>query len=101
RREATRASVSRSSKATAPAHASNAPSHQSNGASLLRRTWISRARDSIHGEVHARRRAKLPRSFAHVCGKILRARGESAAFQATLHGRGLRSLLPDREVFPR
>ena len=34
-------------------------------------------------------------------GQVLRARREPAALQAALHGGGLRSLLPDRQVLPR
>jgi hypothetical protein len=48
----------------APAHAPGASPHQPDGAPLLRRPGLPRARDALHGEVHARRRAKLPRAVA-------------------------------------
>ena len=62
---------------------------------------FSRARDAVHGEVHARRRAQLPRAVAPQPRQLLRARRVAADLQAALHGRGLRSLLPDRALLPR
>ena len=69
--------------------------------SYLADAGLPRARDAVHGEVHARRRAQLPRPLAPHRRQVLRARREPAALQAALHGGGLRPLLPDREVLPR
>ena len=54
----------------------------------LHRPGLPRARDPVHGEVHARRRAQLPRPIAPEPRQVLRARGEPAALQAALHDRG-------------
>jgi len=62
---------------------------------------LRRDRDAVHGEVHAGRRAQLPRAVAPQPGAVLRARRVAADLQAALHVLRLRSLFPDRPLFPR
>ena len=63
-------------------------------------TGLSRARDAVHGEVHAGRSPQLPRPVATEPVEVLRAGREPAALQAAVHGGGVRSLLPDRPLLP-
>ena len=62
---------------------------------------LPRDRDAVHGEVHAGRRAQLPRAVAAQPRQLLRARRVAADLQAAADGRGLRALLPDRALLPR
>ena len=62
---------------------------------------LPRARDALHGEVHAGRRPQLPRPQPPQPGQVLRAGREPAALQAALHDGGLRPVLPDRALLPR
>ena len=62
---------------------------------------LPRDRDAVHGEVHAGRRAQLPRAVAAQPGQVLRARRVAADLQAAADGRRLRALLPDRALLPR
>jgi proton glutamate symport protein len=50
-------SVPRSPARTAPTHAVRPPQTEPGHPTLLRRAGFSRARDAVHGQVHARRRA--------------------------------------------
>ena len=52
-------------RAPAAEDAARPPPHQPDDAALLRRQRLPRARDAGHGEVHAGRRAQLPRPVAH------------------------------------
>ncbi len=68
---------------------------------LLHRHGVPRARDPLHGEVHAGRGAQLPRPQPPQPRQVLRAGREPAALQAALHDRRIRSVLPDRPLLPR
>ena len=62
---------------------------------------LHRRRDAGPLQVHARGRARVPRALAHPRRPVLRAAAVAAALQAAADDRGLRPLLPDREVLPR
>ena len=83
-------------EAPAPAsqdHARHAP--------LSRRRGFRRHRDAGAHQGHARGRARLPGAVAHARRQVLRAAAVAADLQAAADGRGLRPLLPDRQMFPR
>ena len=71
------------------------------GAQVPRRARLHRHRDAGALQVDARRRARVPRAVAHAPRAVLRAAAIAAALQADADDRGLRSLLPDRQVLPR
>ncbi len=62
---------------------------------------LHRHRDPDAHQVDARRRARLPRAVARQQRHVLCAAAVAAALQAAADGRGLRPLLPDRQVLPR
>ncbi len=70
-------------------------------AALPRRPRLHRHRDAVPLQVHARGRARVPRAVAHPPRPVLRAPAIAAALQADADDRGVRPLLPDREVLPR
>ena len=67
----------------------------------LARERLHRDRDAVHGQVHARRRAQLPRPLAPQPGPVLRPRRVAPDLQAAVHGLGHGPLLPDRPLLPR
>ena len=88
----------------APADAAQpaaAPPRGDGGAALPRRARLHRHRDADALQVDARRRARLPGALARAPRPVLRAAAVAAALQADADGRGLRPLLPDRQVLPR
>ena len=64
--------------------------HDARRASYLDEQRLPRDRDAVHGEVHAGRRAQLPRAVAAQRRAVLRARRVAADLQAAAHGRRLR-----------
>ena len=62
---------------------------------------LHRYRNADAHKVDARGRARLPRALPRASRRILRAAPVAAALQAVVDDRGLRPLLPDREVLPR
>ena len=85
----------------APEDADDPRAREPPDAQLLHRQGLPRARDALHGQVHAGRRPQLPRAEPAQPRQVLRPRREPAALQAALHGRGLRPVLPDRPLLPR
>ena len=70
-------------------------------ASYLDAHGLRRHRDADADQEHAGRRARLPGAVARAPRRVLRAAAVAAALQAAADGRGLRPLLPDRQVLPR
>jgi hypothetical protein len=68
---------------------------------LPRRAGLPRDRDAHAREVHARGRAGLPGAQPAPARRVLRAAAVTPDHEAAAHGRGLRSLLPDRPLLPR
>ena len=101
RGQAARVPLPRPAEAEAAARAPHALEDGDDHAAVVYGERLRRGRDAVSGEVHAGRGAQLPRAIAARARKVLRARGEPAALQAAPDGRGLRPLLPDREVLPR
>ena len=71
------------------------------GAQVSRRARFHRHRNADALQVHAGRRARIPGAVAHPSRPVLRAAAVAAALQADADDRGIRPLLPDRQVFPR
>ena len=68
---------------------------------FLDREGFHRHRDADAHALDAGRRARLSRAFARAPRAVLRAAAVAAAVQAAADDRGLRPLLPDRQVLPR
>ncbi len=62
---------------------------------------LLRIPDADPDRLLTRGRARLSRALAPASGQILRAAAGAPAVQAAHHGRRLRSLFPDRALFPR
>ena len=75
--------------------------HGDGGAPVPRPPRLHRHRDADADALHAGRRARLPGAVARAPGRVLRAAAVAAAVQADADDRGLRPLLPDRQVLPR
>ena len=65
------------------------------------RPRLHRDRDADPGQRDAGGRPRLPGAQPGQPGQLLRPAAVAAAVQAAAHGRGLRALLPDRELLPR
>ena len=81
-RHAPEVSLSRPAPLAHAAEPGAAPPRHDGGAEVLRRAGLSRDRDADAGEVHARRRARLPRAEPRASGGVLRAAAVAADLQA-------------------
>ena len=78
-----------------------APPRRDGRAQVPGRPRLRRHRDADPLQVHAGRRARVPRAVAHQPRPFLRAAAVAAIVQADADDVGVRPLLPDREMLPR